>query len=92
MCSSDLIILPGAFFYLLAFKYMKLPSNYFYIGLLYLIGTLAYVIFQIVAADPRSTAEAMVMQVVAQKMIALLSTATIFSFSFAFERLQKSLF
>ena len=86
------IILPGAFFYLLAFKYMNLPSNYFYIGLLYLMGTLAYVIFQIVAADPRSTAEAMVMQVVAQKMIALLSTATIFSFSFAFERLQKSLF
>jgi hypothetical protein len=71
---------------------MNLPSNYFYIGLLYLMGTLAYVIFQIVAADPRSTAEAMVMQVVAQKMIALLSTATIFSFSFAFERLQKSLF
>lgn len=85
------IILPGAFFYLLAFKYMNLPRNYFLIGLAYLLGTLAYVIFQIFAADPRSTADAMVAQVVAQKLIALLSVATIFSFSFAFEKLYKEL-
>ncbi|MEK9650415.1 MAG: hypothetical protein VW146_05650 [Gammaproteobacteria bacterium] len=85
------IILPGAFCYLLAFKYMNLPRNYFFIGLAYLLGTLAYVIFQIFAADPRSTAEAMVAQVVAQKLIALLSVATIFSFSYAFERLYKEL-
>jgi hypothetical protein len=49
------------------------------------------VIFQIFAADPRSTADAMVAQVVAQKLIALLSVATIFSFSFAFEKLYKEL-
>jgi len=85
------IILPGAFFYLLAFKYMNLPRKYFLIGLAYLLGTLAYVIFQILAADPRSTADAMVAQVVAQKLIALLSVATIFSFSFAFEKLYKEL-
>jgi len=83
------IILPGAFFYLLAFKYMSLPRQYFLIGLVYLLGTLAYVVFQIFAADPRSTADAMIAQVVAQKMIALLSIATIFSFSFAFEKLYK---
>ena len=85
------IILPGAFFYLLAFKYMNLPRNYFLIGLVYLLGTLAYVIYQIFAADPRSTADAMIAQVVAQKLIALLSVATIFSFSFAFEKLYQEL-
>ena len=85
------LLVPGTFFYLIVLLRQKMPTfEIASLGFLCL-STIAYVIFQIVSGGPYGSAESMVQQATAQKIIVIINVASMLILSNSFNRINKRL-
>ena len=84
-------LIPGSLAYLIVLLRSPVENKHALVTMFYLACTSAYVIYQLVSGSPMENQEAMVRQATIQKLIVLVSVATIFSLSFAFSSQLKPL-
>ena len=84
-------LVPGSIAYLVVLLRSPVENKYALVTMSYLGFTTAYVIYQLVSGSPMESQEEMVRQAIIQKLIVLVSIATIFSLSFAFSSQLKHL-
>ena len=77
-------LVPGALAYLIVLLRSPVENKYALVTMLYLACTFSYVIYQMVSVSPLENQEEMIRQATIQKLIVLVSVATILSLSFAF--------
>ena len=82
-------LVPGSIAYLIVLLRSPVENKYALVTMSYLGFTTAYVIYQLVSGSPMESQEEMVRQAIIQKLIVLVSIATIFSLSFAFSSQLK---
>ena len=78
------LLIPGAIAYLIVLLRSPVKNRYALVTIFYLMSTAAYVIYQLLSGSPMDNPAEMVRQATIQKLIVLVSVATIFSLSFAF--------
>lgn len=83
-------LIPGSFAYLIVLLRSPVANKYALVTMFYLGCTSAYVIYQLVSGSPLDSQDEMVRQATIQKLIVLVSVATIFSLSFAFASQLKN--
>ena len=84
-------LIPGSLAYLIVLLRSPVENKHALVTMFYLACTSAYVIYQLVSGSPMENQEAMVRQATIQKLIVLVSVATIFSLSFAFSSQLRNL-
>jgi hypothetical membrane protein len=82
-------LVPGSIAYLVVLLRSPVENKYALVTMLYLGFTAAYVVYQLTSGNPTESQEEMVRQATIQKLIVLVSIATIFSLSFAFSSQLK---
>ena len=84
-------LVPGSIAYLIVLLRNPVENKYALVTMSYLGFTTAYVIYQLASGSPIESQEEMVKQATIQKLIVLVSIATIFSLNFAFSSQLKHL-
>ena len=84
-------LVPGSLAYLIVLLRSPIENRYALVTMFYLACTSSYVIYQLVSGSPMDNQEEMVRQATVQKLIVLVSVATIFSLSFAFSSQLRNL-
>lgn len=84
-------LVPGSLAYLIVLLRSPVENKYALVTLFYLVSTFSYVIYQLTGDNALASQEEMARQASIQKLIALVSVATIFSLSFAFSSRLKHL-
>ena len=82
-------LVPGALSYLVVLLRSPVKNSYGLVTMFYLACTCGYVVYQLVSGNPMDSQEEMVRQATIQKLIVVVSVATIFSLSFAFSSQLK---
>ena len=77
-------LIPGSLAYLIVLLRSSVANKYALVTMFYLGCTSAYVVYQLISGSPLDSQDEMVRQATIQKLIVLVSVATIFSLSFAF--------
>ena len=78
------LFVPGSIFYVIVLFKSTVDNKYSLVTLGYLIFTFAYVMYQFLIEDALKSPDALMESVTIQKIIAIVSTISIFSLSFAF--------
>jgi hypothetical protein len=78
------LLIPASIFYVIVLFKSNVNNKYTLVTLGYLFFTTAYVIYQLLIEDAMKSPEALMESVTIQKLIAIISTISIFSLTFAF--------
>ena len=78
------LLIPASIFYVIVLFKSTVHNKYTLVTLGYLIFTTAYVLYQLLIEDALKSPEALMESVTIQKIIAIVSTISIFSLTFAF--------
>lgn len=83
-------LVPGSLAYLIVLLRSPVSNQHALVTMFYVVCTASYVLYQVVSGSPMESQEEMVRQATIQKIIVLVSVATIFSLSFAFSSQLKA--